>query len=177
MTKPPKRKKSGPASAKRNKALSPRRQRRQAGRRPAASYGERDGYLRQLGFSTYQAYLASPLWQEIRARKLAKHRRCQLCDRWASQVHHSKYTLQNLQGRSGKWLLSICGGCHLKVEFTPTMTKLTLADASKKTARLKRASRLSAEEMDRLMIARRNQATMNREFRAIVRGGSTLLLI
>lgn len=71
------------------------------------------GLLRQLGFDSYQEYLISPLWIEIRNRVLraAKHR-CLYCGERATQVHHEFYTIESLRGDSVWGMAASCPECH-----------------------------------------------------------------
>lgn len=64
-----------------------------------AAYNRRNKVLRGLGFASYQEYLDSPLWAEIRDRKLAAEEwRCFACGRPAGQVHHGDYKDSTLAG-------------------------------------------------------------------------------
>lgn len=83
------------------------------------SYQERDETLRRLGFSSYKKYLESDLWISLRGRVLTENSaRCTLCPKEATQVHHTSYGEPTLGGESLEHLFPICGGCHLKVEFS-----------------------------------------------------------
>jgi hypothetical protein len=162
-----------PKKAARQAKKTKKAKARKEARRPAASYGERDALLRQLGYPSYRYYLDSPLWASIRGRQLRIYPRCH-CGRWARQVHHQKYSLANLSGKSSSGLRSVCGGCHLEAEFEDGK-KLPLAEATEKFDRVRRNYILS-EEHERLKPTLRLLGDMNREFRAIVRGTSALLL-
>lgn len=66
----------------------------------------------------YRAYLASPLWQRIKARVLKRDKhRCRSCGRKAWQVHHGQYGQAVMEGRDDSWLFSLCGSCHLCTTF------------------------------------------------------------
>lgn len=81
-------------------------------------YLERDQALATLGFVSYAAYLESGLWRSIRSRVLERDdRTCALCGKGAKQVHHLDYGLSTLQGRRLRHLVSICGPCHVAVEY------------------------------------------------------------
>lgn len=69
------------------------------------AYRRRNKVLADLGFvppkgsglTEYDVYLASPLWAEIRERKLATEgRRCFACGKEATQVHHGDYEAATL---------------------------------------------------------------------------------
>lgn len=137
-------------------------------KKPFLDYGERESILREMGFPSYAAYLASDLWASIRERVLARDgRRCRLCPREASQVHHTKYSRAVLLGRDLKWLAAICGGCHRFVEFDP------------KTGKKRRAREVGnafRKARNRFKAARWHEENdpLTAEFRAIVRGGGPL---
>lgn len=123
--------------AKRRQGLSPkkaaREQRRRDRRReklcfgpvrPAIDYKRREVALRALGFHSYEAYLASPLWRGIRAQVLERDDyRCQLCPAPARSVHHNSYSPETLRGENLADLASLCKDCHEAVEFTEAGTK------------------------------------------------------
>jgi hypothetical protein len=92
-------------------------------------YKARNRILKALEFASYDAYLASPLWAEIRERKLASEgRRCFACGKLATQVHHGGYDKLTLSGPGEqssydgaitweKWLelaelYAVCSTCH-----------------------------------------------------------------
>lgn len=81
-------------------------------------YYERQQVLKYMGFATYDSYLESRTWDEIRRRILTRDRRkCQRCGGRASQVHHRNYSLDTLSGDNDAGLTSLCGHCHLDIEF------------------------------------------------------------
>lgn len=83
------------------------------------AYRLRDEILREIGFRSYKEYLASDLWAEIRAVALTRDgHKCHVCRRPATQVHHTKYTVEVMTGVSIISLKSICGGCHRGIEFS-----------------------------------------------------------
>lgn len=104
---------------KKKRRKSKKRRRGQAwGRPPVLDYEQRARLLPMLGFGTYSAYLASPLWEAIRSRVMARDRqRCRLCNDRAPQVHHSAYDLATLRGEDLSRLAAVCAGCHRSIEF------------------------------------------------------------
>lgn len=118
-----------------------------------AEYRERHRVLSDLGFLSYEEYLASPLWQGIRLRKLKEDNHCWGCGRpgcW--QVHHADYSRETLLGESLMGLRTICDRCHKWAEFF-CGSKLSPSQA---TARLekRREQRLGlppAAELRRLL--------------------------
>ena len=82
------------------------------------SYKFRDQILKELGYTSYAQYLRSDLWKRIRSFVLSLFRgRCCCCGKRASQVHHQRYTKENLSGESYYGMVAICGFCHTKGEF------------------------------------------------------------
>ena len=85
------------------------------------TYQSRDKSLKILGFGSYEAYLLSDLWQEIREKVfMAKGRKCFCCGRNANSVHHTSYSFKTLSGNDkavidNAW--PICGKCHKSVHF------------------------------------------------------------
>lgn len=81
-------------------------------------YVQRDFVLRSMGFPTYAAYLASPLWAGIRQRVLRlRNYRCEMCDNRAELVHHNLYRREELIGQSLRGMKALCHACHEQVEF------------------------------------------------------------
>lgn len=74
-------------------------------------YAERNTAVRSIGMSSYDEYLASPLWASIRSRIL-DGAECYACGHTPTQVHHSRYTKQTLIGRDDSNLFALCGVCH-----------------------------------------------------------------
>lgn len=97
--------------------------------RPLYCYSERNHHLRKLGFPNYTEYLKSITWTDIRDDFLRKNPLCCKCGGSASQVHHSKYTEDNLRGRSTQFLHAVCRQCHENAEIAPGR-KFTLDEAN-----------------------------------------------
>ena len=94
------------------------------------TYALRNALLRQLGFSSYNRYLGSELWAEIRTVVLERDdRRCILCSKEAVVVHHLDYSESTLRGESFDGMVSMCHDCHRKIEFTKRGVKRTLVGA------------------------------------------------
>lgn len=99
--------------------------------RGGKTYGARDVNLRTIGFASYADYLASPLWQAIRARFIGKGRQCLRCGRPATEVHHKRYSVDVLRGASsGAGLIAVCHECHKRCEFREDGSKVTLKEAN-----------------------------------------------
>ena len=97
------------------------------------AYRERNRIIRAMGFADYKAYLRSPLWASIRARKLAAEPDCFACGAHATQVHHAKYRKNDLQGRCLDFLFAVCSACHGRFEFRDSdKAKLTPKQATSK---------------------------------------------
>ena len=105
----------------------------------ASTYEERDEIVRYLGFGSYAEYLASELWESIKARVLRDKKRCYLCKRRgaAVQAHHHRYTRGNLSGKNLQEIYPLCAFCHVAVEFTQKREKRSLKDAQKRFAKLR----------------------------------------
>lgn len=101
------------------------------------AYSERRESLRALGFTTYKDYLNSDLWASIRSSVLAKNKHCiGGCGRRATQVHHGRYAISDLDGRSSTNLYPVCDKCHRRCEFSNDRNvKLTPAQATEKLLR------------------------------------------
>ena len=86
-------------------------------------YFERNDILKEMGFATYKDYLQSDLWKAIRTDLFKKNRVCSLCDGVASEVHHSDYSRDTLEGVNQEGLTPICRTCHELVETFPSGDK------------------------------------------------------
>lgn len=82
------------------------------------AYFARKCALATLGFKTYKAYLYSALWRDIRQKVLTTTPRCRGCGGPATQVHHRRYNVEDLDGRCFDHLIPVCGTCHHRSEFT-----------------------------------------------------------
>lgn len=95
-------------------------------------YIKRSKVLRDLGFTSYQHYLASDLWKQVKRKVFQiKGKSCELCGRPAATVHHNRYCLGSMLGRRLKFLIPICHACHEEVEFDGDK-KLSLGRARQK---------------------------------------------
>lgn len=84
----------------------------------ASRYRIRTQSLIQLGFKTYDDYLASDLWLRIKAEVLERDRGiCKTCGKAAYTAHHVTYGLAVMLGQDLSQLISICRGCHYSCEF------------------------------------------------------------
>lgn len=93
-------------------------------------YAQRDEVLRQMGYSSYREYLASPLWKKIKARLFKVCDRCP-CGAPATEAHHRTYKRRYLEGRGKlhKFVVPVCRSCHQSIEFDGTgKTPLGLAN-------------------------------------------------
>lgn len=106
------------------------------------TYASRAWFLKKLGFSSYQDYLNSDLWRQVRERVfLTKGRSCWLCGRHADQVHHTRYHAVDLTGKRTKHVHPICGKCHKEIEFTLDGAKATVGQAKKEFKKRRRVRR------------------------------------
>lgn len=81
------------------------------------AYHQRNCKIKELGYSTYRAYLKSDDWRIIRTRKLTKYPWCLLCPNPSSQVHHISYDYATLLGLNDFLLIQLCSKCHEELEF------------------------------------------------------------
>jgi len=98
----------------------PRRRTRPKGitQEALTAYAERGRLLARMGFASYEEYLASDLWRDIRLRKAkAEDGRCFGCGKQTRQVHHGAYDEDTLLGRVLSRLYMACDACHRKCEF------------------------------------------------------------
>lgn len=96
-----------------------------------ATYRSRDENLRAIGFRSYDDYLDSRLWQWIRQRVFAKKgSHCTKCGKDATQVHHSRYSVNALTGATLGNMWPICVDCHKEIEFDKNGRKRSLHEAN-----------------------------------------------
>jgi|SRR6185295_14794952 len=108
------------------------------------SYSDRNRMLLEMGFASYAAYLRSQLWASIRRRVYEiKGGWCYLCGRQATELHHNRYHLADLEGRRLRYISPICRGCHHGIEFDGHR-KLGVREASKRF-RMRRSAGRSAK--------------------------------
>ncbi len=101
-------------------------------------YTKRNKRLRKFRIAeSYQDYLKSDLWQDVRARVLRRDNGvCRICGGTATQVHHTCYSAAALEGRSLVGLFAICRPCHAFVEFRQDGSKAHLFKDVRKRVRL-----------------------------------------
>lgn len=94
-------------------------------------YCQRNQNLAELGYDSYQDYLASPLWRDY-VQKNIKGKKCACCGKPAHVFHHQSYDPKTLElkrkkgkftGPMGGALIPICNECHYKIEFREDGTK------------------------------------------------------
>ena len=92
--------------------------------------------MARLGFESYELYLASAQWEEIRARVFKfKGKSCIRCGEFATQVHHGTYDYKTMSGASITRLWPVCGDCHVWAEFTLGGLKKWLSRPEKKSVK------------------------------------------
>lgn len=121
-------------SAKKKRKLENERARQRVDR--GLRYTDRDTILRSIGFKSYEDYLKSEFWANIRTAAIERHgKNCALCGKDKSiQVHHTRYDRATLIGEQLRFLVPVCRNCHLDIEFSgPThrRRKRTMAGAIK----------------------------------------------
>jgi hypothetical protein len=82
-------------------------------------YQKRASVIKDLGFDSYEEYLDSTLWVNIRTKVLLRdNSKCVFCSEKAFTVHHSDYAKSNLSGKRLTTLHSVCQDCHYNLHFT-----------------------------------------------------------
>lgn len=71
--------------------------------------------LKRLGFDSYNAYLKSRHWKDLKIKyeSSGRPRQCILCDRLRYQLHHISYV--RLGEETLNDLVPLCSGCHHKI--------------------------------------------------------------
>ena len=82
-----------------------------------AAYVKRDELLFAMGYRSYADYLRSGAWKMVRKAVFSVRATCEACGKTATEVHHRRYTQDNLTGKSTDGLVAICRDCHEKIEF------------------------------------------------------------
>lgn len=101
-------------------------------------YSERNDLLEDLGFKNYASYLRSALWKSIRRDKLGVDPECYGCGKKRNlQVHHGKYTYDNLAGISSEHLYTVCRRCHKWCEITKDWVKRSPTAATEELERIR----------------------------------------
>lgn len=123
----------------------PRRQRKKPRHRISLGsgmeeYADRNALLEDFGFKNYQAYLRGGLWKSIRRDKLGVDPECYGCGKKRNlQVHHGKYTYDNLAGISAEHLYTVCRRCHLWCEISKDWIKRSPSQATLELFRIRLA--------------------------------------
>lgn len=108
-------------------------------KRECQDYSDRNKLLLYSGYSNYKEYLNSDLWQDIRRAVFkTKGQTCYLCNGFATQVHHNRYTYSNLCGKTIKHLVPICDECHNKIEFKDK-SKTTVSQARREFKKIRKS--------------------------------------
>ncbi len=82
------------------------------------AYAVRNRRLKLMGYASYQEYLTSPLWSEIRRKVFARDKGlCVLCGMLARDVHHLDYQRQTMLGKSLDRVVSLCSLHHEVIEM------------------------------------------------------------
>lgn len=91
------------------------------------TYEKRNQLLLDMGYTCYDDYLSSSLWQSIRARALYRYGGlCRFCLNSATEVHHLRYDSATLLGKTLTALVPLCRRCHHKLEFSKRGRKYSL---------------------------------------------------
>ena len=89
------------------------------------SYSRRDAILNEIGYTSYESYLCSNLWEDVKYKTYKLLGKCCfLCDKPSTTLHHRKYTRVNLLGESTEWLSPLCYECHTLIECNDNGNKI-----------------------------------------------------
>jgi hypothetical protein len=106
--------------------------------KPFYKYAQRNVLLKEIGFSSYQSYLKSELWQTIRLMALNRDAYKCFCGAKATEVHHQSYNIEVLIRKSLKSLISVCRKHHKLAEFDRIGDKRDLKNTRRKMRNLRR---------------------------------------
>lgn len=111
-------------------------------------YDSRDAHLRTLGFLSYRQYVKSKFYNDIRLRVFKeKGRWCLTCPNTANEIHHNRYNLADLSGRTLEFLVPICRPCHDCIEHDEYGKKVSVSQAFANWRRLRRAYTVLVEHL------------------------------
>jgi len=101
-------------------------------------YSTRNLNLKLMGLKTYKHYLYSKMWKSIRVKVFtAKGRICSLCPAKATELHHNRYHIDDLAGRTLEHIHPICNSCHDFIEHGQGNIKRHLHEARSAFNRMK----------------------------------------
>ncbi len=121
---------------------SRRSARRRQGRLTKAERRDRSNQKRISRRETYNAYLTSQTWYDLRAKILDRDsHRCVCCGNHATQVHHRSYAPKVLAGQANDKLASVCGLCHHKIHFYDDETRVRKCDVDRRFLELSKGIR------------------------------------
>ena len=90
-------------------------------------------FLKWHNFETYQDYLNSPMWAEIRERVWNRDNgTCVACDAPGHCVHHRSYKDRVLRGEWDSDLITLCDACHKYIEFESDGSKIPSSNPKRK---------------------------------------------
>ena len=90
----------------------------------ATYYERRNWNIKYLGYISWDEYLSSDLWKNIRSKVFSRDKNmCCICSFTANAVHHLDYDIKTLKGENRYNLIAICDKCHNKIEFTDSGKK------------------------------------------------------
>lgn len=97
-----------------------------------STYKDRDTILQEMGFKSYQEYLASDLWNIIKSVILKRDKgQCRLCSAKTRTVHHISHSLNTFLGKSCGMLVAICPSCRASCEVGKEGRKLSTREVHK----------------------------------------------
>lgn len=92
--------------------------------------------LKSIGFNSFNEYISSDVWENVRSSQLRKRTRCYLCSARATQVQPLCYRKRELLGWRRAKLISLCKRCHTLLEFNGDR-KLSMKELRRKLGHFK----------------------------------------
>lgn len=82
--------------------------------------------------SDYRKFLSSYAWRKTRERIIKRDNgECVICQREAEEVHHHEYLPEIMEGIRDDLLVSLCKGCHHRIEFDGKTKRIDLKEKRK----------------------------------------------
>ena len=85
----------------------------------ASVYKRRAGAMKKTGYISYEQFLASDLWREIKNASASEYKNSDICCFCRSTervvLHHKKYTKTNFTKAVMKNLIPVCSKCHYRI--------------------------------------------------------------
>lgn len=97
------------------------------------TWDEQKQVLKSLGYNNYKEYVAGIRWADIRDKVFrTKGKKCIVCTRNATVIHHREYSKEVLEGTNITPLEPLCWDCHNTIEYDKRGNKIDLVAANNK---------------------------------------------